>query len=213
MEIFYKTALLIHVVSGFTALGAGMVAMLVKKGQRVHRLSGLVFFYAMLGVAASAISISVSKSNLFLLHIGIFALYQNVSGYRATRNKTIKPNWLDWSMWGIAAINSFFMLYHQTLVLMVFGTISSILVIGDLRIFIRHIQGQEIPKLEWLSQHIGMMMGTYIATSTAFVVVNANSFRPAWLPWLLPTALGVPLIVYFTRKYAPRNKRKTESVN
>lgn len=85
---------------------------------------------------------------------------------------------------------------------MVFGGISAILCIGQIKLFVATIKKQEVSKTLWLRQHIGMMMGTYIATITAFIVVNVNDFKPAWLLWLAPTAILVPLMIYWTKKYA-----------
>jgi hypothetical protein len=51
--------------------------------------------------------------------------------------------------------------------------------------------------------HIGFMGGAYIATVTATVTVNLTVVPPL-VRWLGPTAVGVPLIVYGTRKYTPR---------
>jgi hypothetical protein len=44
------------------------------------------------------------------------------------------------------------------------------------------------------------MMGAYIASLTAFVVVNAPE-RASIIPWVLPAIFLVPLIVKWSRKY------------
>lgn len=212
MELIYKSALVLHIASGFTALLMGLIALISKKGQKLHRRSGMIFFISMLGVSFSALFMSYLKPSVFLFHIGIFALYQNVSGFRATRNKSLRPAILDWAMLIISAVNSAMMISTLNIVLVVFGVISALLVFGELRIYITHLRNREVPKLQWLTQHIGMMIGAYIATSTAFIVVNVSNVNPAWLPWILPTVFGVPLIVYFTRKYVPRKKLKIEPV-
>jgi len=208
MELIYKSALVLHVASGFTALLIGLTILILKKGQKVHKLLGMIFFISMLGVSLSALFVSFLKYNVFLFHIGIFALYQNFSGFRATRNKSLKPAVIDWTMLSISAVNSVMMIYTLNIVLVVFGAISASLVFGELRIYIAHLRNHEVPKLQWLTQHIGMMIGTYIATFTAFVVVNIKNMNPYWLPWILPTVFGVPLIVYFTRKYAPKPAKR-----
>jgi uncharacterized membrane protein len=206
METFINITLGLHVVSGFTALVTGLIAMAAKKGGKAHKLNGLIFFIAMLTVSVSALVVSVQRDNQFLLHIGLFALYQNVSGYRAIKNKSRKPSWLDWGIVAIGAINGAYMVATLNIVLAVFGGISLFLVVGDLNIYIRLARNLEIPKMAWLRQHIGMMMGTYIATSTAFLLVNLRDFQPYWIPWLAPTLLGVPFLLYMSRKHAPRTK-------
>ena len=106
----------------------------------------------------------------------------------------------------MATINGFFMIYTSNMILMIFGGLSSYLAFGDFRIFILTLRNKEISKTRWLLRHIGMMVGAYISTSTAFLVVNITTFNPAWLPWLVPTFLGTPLIFYWTRKYSPKRK-------
>ncbi|MBC7922645.1 MAG: hypothetical protein H7Z75_16310, partial [Ferruginibacter sp.] len=61
-------------------------------------------------------------------------------------------------------------------------------------------------RLDWLRMHIERMGGAYIATVTAFLVVNVR-VEPAFIPWLLPGLLGGFGIRYFVRKYALEKSR------
>jgi uncharacterized membrane protein len=207
----YSISLFLHIASGMTALFTGLVAMTARKGGTIHRRAGLVFFYAMLLVSASALTIAVPKENLFLVFIAIFALYQNLSGYRAIHNKSRVPRWYDWLITAVGGINGILMLLTGNIVLMVFGGISALLASGDVYLYAKVVRGVTIGKKEWLRQHIGMMTGTYIATSTAFLVVNIKEFDPYWVPWLLPTAIGVPFLSYMSRKHAPRRPKVQQS--
>jgi hypothetical protein len=201
MKLFLSIALVVHIVSGFLALGLGLLALLAPKGQRVHRLSGRTFFYLMLSVVVTAVAISTVKLNLFLLLIAGFAFYQNVQGYRSVKNKMLRPMWIDWSVTAVGLITAIAMIATLNIVLLIFGGISLYLVTLDLVAYSTVLRGKQVSKLAWLSRHIGMMMGAYIATVTAFVVVNVQHFEPAWLPWLLPTMVGVPLMRWWDWKY------------
>jgi hypothetical protein len=53
----------------------------------------------------------------------------------------------------------------------------------------------------WLLFHLQRMMGAYIASLTAFAVVNAPDNIGAFI-WVLPAALLVPLIIKWTKKYS-----------
>ena len=207
MEMLFKTSLWIHILSGMTALFCGLLAIAAQKGGLIHRRAGLVFFYAMLAVSISALVMALPKGNLGLVYIGLFAFYQNMAGYRATRNKAMVPKGWDWALAALGGINGVFMVLSFKIVLVVFGSISLMLALGDLRMWWQVTQGKALDKRAWLRQHIGMMMGTYIATTTAFVVVNVQNVQPSWLPWLLPTALGVPYLAWMSRKHAPRAKK------
>lgn len=206
MELFLKIMLIVHITCGFTSLITGGIAMIVKKGGRVHKKAGKIFFYAMLGVSFSAVTIASLKWNTFLLTIGIFAFFQNYSGYRSIKNKSLKPSRLDWVVLAVATVNGLLMIYSMHIVLMVFGGISTSLAIGDFRIFLLTMRNKEIKKQQWLLRHIGYMIGAYIATFTAFLVVNIKHFEPAWLPWLAPTVLFVPVIIYWSGKVSKKTK-------
>jgi len=47
---------------------------------------------------------------------------------------------------------------------------------------------------------MGGMIGSYIAAVSAFSVVNF-SFLPTAIRWLWPSAIGVPLLLYWIQKY------------
>jgi hypothetical protein len=63
-------------------------------------------------------------------------------------------------------------------------------------------------KLHWLLQHMGGMIGSGIASLTAFVVTSAPRLGlgsgSLWL-WLAPTALGVPGLIAWQRLYRRRS--------
>lgn len=212
MEQTLHLMLILHIASGILSLLSGCVSILAPKGKKLHRASGKMFFYGMLGVTVSALIISIAKNNSFLLMIGIFSGYQNLAGYRAIQNKSLEPAWHDWVVIGLSAVNTFFMIYSMNLVLMVFGGISCFQVIGHVRENILLARGKKPGPLSWLRRHIGMMMGAYIAAITAFVVVNAGWFAspyiPQWLPWLLPSAILGPLIGVYIRKYTGKARKQ-----
>lgn len=193
--------LVIHIAAGFLALSTGLIALITRKGGGRHRLSGRGFYYLMLTVAFTAVVISTMKFNLFLLLIAGFAFYQTIQGYRSVKNKSLRPAAIDWLATITGLVTGIIMIWTFNTVLLVFGGICLFLFIGDLRAYNAALRGKELPKLAWLARHIGMMMGAYLATVTAFVVVNVRNVEPEWLPWLAPTAIGVPLMQYWTWKF------------
>ena len=134
MQFFLKTLLVLHIFTGFLALLFGFIAIIVKKGGKVHRLVGKIFFFSMLGVTASALLISLIKKNQFLLFIAIFSFYQNYMGYRALKEKSLEPLPIDWLVLIVGSVNALFMLCSFNIVLMVFGTINLLLVSGNFRV-------------------------------------------------------------------------------
>lgn len=200
MEKIYHILLALHIVSGTSSLVFGFLALLFKKGSPAHKRTGKIFFFSMVGVCLSAWLISGMKGNRFLFSIGIFSFYQLFAGYRSIKNKSLKPVGYEWVLLGIGTLNALQMLGSGKIVLIIFGSISAIQMISEYKIF-RKASTLGMAKNDWLKRHIGMMMGSYIATFTAFLVVNISDFRPGWLLWILPTLVGVPIIVLFTRKF------------
>lgn len=210
METSYKILLCLHIASGFLALLCGTLSVIFKKGGKWHRLFGKIFFYSMLGVCITSVYISLIKDNRFLLFVGIFSFYLNYFGFRAIKDKSLRPGFFDWTVLLIASVNGFFMVYSMNVILMVFGGICFYAIFQNIKTGIMTLQNKPLPQLQWLRRHIGMMMGAFIATATAFLVVNLGSLPkafPAWLGWLSPTFILVPLIFYYSKKYVGKPKK------
>lgn len=206
MEHIAQLLLVLHVSAGFTALITGLLAIVSRKGGRLHNRSGSIFFWCMVTVSLTAVVLSALRGNAFLLHIGLFALYQAHGGWRSIRNKALLPASQDWGMLAIGGINGLWMLSTLNPVLLVFGGISVWLAIQDTHTFVHTARGGSAGPKAWLVRHIGMMMGTYIATTTAFLLTALRSLDLGIIVWLAPTVLGVPFIVYATRRYTGRKK-------
>ena len=198
--MMYTIALIVHVISGGLALTTGLLALVFKKGLNKHKVAGRIYYYSMILVCLSAVFISLLKPQNFLLHIGIFSGYMVYSGYRAIQEKNFQANFFDWIFLVASLVNAVLMLASMNILLMVFGGIGFSLTLGDLRLYIMRIKNKTIPKQQWLVRHIGMMLGGYISTFTAFLVVNFTNVQYPILVWLLPTVIGTPLIIIWTRK-------------
>ncbi len=189
-----------HVAFGFTALGTGVTAIIMKKGSKHHNRSGLLYFYAIMGVVLTSFVIAIVRENQFFFHLSFFVLYLTYSGYRSIQNKSLLPSKLDWAIWLIGGVNGLAMIYTMSAVMIVFGVITMLNVYQDVRLFYTAMKGEKLPKSAWLVRHVGMMMGSYIGTVTAFLVNNFTYGPAPWLLWLLPTAILVPVIFYWTNR-------------
>ena len=200
MNLLYHFFLYSHILFGGTALILGMVAILSKKGLRFHKSAGRIYVIAMCVVVVSAIVLSIIKTNHFLLSIAVFSFYLTYTGYRAIKNKRYIAQWYDWLIIIINSLTSIWMISTLDNVLIVFGSINILMSARDIYVFVKQKEYILSNKTHWIKTHIGRMMGAFIATTTAFIVVNIQ-MTPCWIPWLAPTALGVPIIFYFTNKY------------
>lgn len=222
MESIYNVSLILHIVSGAVGLLTGFVNIFRKKGDKNHKLVGKLFSYSMLTTGFTSLLLSVIHPNYFLFIVGVFTLYLVGTGYRyiyfKMRNNDAKPKSLDYlityTMLITGALFSIFGIWNIIysnffgIVFLMFGGIS----LGFVRADLKNYKGTSNVKNFWLTAHLQRMTGAFIAALTAFLVVNAKYF-PDFIPlaffWMLPTAILVPFIVKWSRKY----KIKTNNVD
>lgn len=218
MEI-YKIILILHVICGFTALIVGLIPMLSKKGSTLHINTGKIYFWAMFGVFLTSSSMFLLKPQklLFLFLIGIFSFYQTLSGARIIRYKDLKTPIASFDkIIAIVVVLSgalmiamgVYALYtnqiSRGIIISVFGTILVTQGILDFRNFtVNHTNRLQRNPKAWLRQHIARMGGSYIATITAFIVVN-NTILPSLMAWLTPSLVGTFFIIYAQKKHRVR---------
>jgi len=218
MEILIRLLLITHVIAGTISLVVAPIAMIVKKGGKQHRLWGKTFFWGMTIVFITGLSLSVITSNLFLFIIGVFTYYFIVSGYRALYRKMIHKSQvipkLDWVIVIIAGLFNLGLLVLGILsllsgsksafpyIMIVFGIIGIRFVYTDIRQFL----SPPLVRHTWLYNHIGGMIGGYIAALSAFSATNLV-FLPTVLRWLWPTLVGVPVIILWIRYYQKQHKK------
>ena len=102
--------------------------------------------------------------------------------------------------------------YYVFIVKTSFGIIGILFGSFGLRTNVKAIQryrnGYKV-KNRWLMIHISGMIGGYIATATAFLV-NVIHFQPAFVLWLTPSVIFVPVIFYTIRKFRKKVKSGTQ---
>jgi hypothetical protein len=115
--------------------------------------------------------------------------------------------WMSFSVFFIyVGIKNTILQHYFGIVLVVFGCLGLFNVYQD----ISHWKGKTTLKNFGLIVHITRMIGSYIATVTAFLVVN-NTFLPNIIAWLLPAVLFAPLQVIWSKKYQVK-KVKSEVI-
>ncbi|WP_276272146.1 DUF2306 domain-containing protein [Haloarcula litorea] len=203
----------LHVLAGFVALLAGLVAFGTEKGGPRHRRAGRTFVYAMAVVSATAVALfALDPTGLrrFLALVAVFSFYFAFSGARTLSRKRPDddPTTTDWVAVGLFGLASAGLLVQAGLwflrgtdfavVMLVFGGLGTVFALGDVRRF----RSEREPGA-WLGDHVVRMGAGYIATVSAVSAVNFL-FLPAALRWLWPTLLGTPLLVVLQRRYERR---------
>jgi len=207
----------LHILAGAIALFVAPVPMLTAKGGRTHRRWGKVYFWAMAVVAATAVALAVWRPVVFLALLAVFSFYNAFSGYRALSRKRPREGQgatrLDWTAALVTLAASAAMVVlgvvrpgpaweRVGVVPVVFGAFGMLLAGLDLSKF----AWPRADRQQWWFDHMGGMLGSYIATVTAFSVVNFT-FLPTAVRWLWPVAIGTPLIAAWITYYKVRFRR------
>lgn len=223
MQNVFQFFLGAHILSGSIALFCGTLIMAMAKGGQLHKNMGKWFFFAMLGVFITSVVLSLLRQNWFLLCIGFFSFYMAAAGYRVLAFKQVQRYAAGPALWdqllgwggmlaGLALLGLaiYFWLGGSSfgLVPLVFGILSFTMALTDYRKFFKQSTG----KGNWVVTHASRMGGAYIATVTAFIVVNFE-MEPAWVLWLLPSAILSPLLSIQIRRFMQPKVSKVPSVS
>lgn len=201
MQQFFLYA---HILFGSLSLLLGALAIFAVKGGKVHIASGKYYALSMLFTCAFSLFVSIPKANYFLVCIAFFSYYGVFMGQRYIHLKKIEYKSAVEKI-GIAAgcISSIAMIatamYFFTrsqigpgIILTVFGSLFLWSIYEDWKTLFKN-QHYAYPKM-WLEMHIKRMSGGYIATVTAFIVVNNRGYFPDLVGWLGPGIIGGVLI-------------------
>jgi hypothetical protein len=203
----FNALLVYHIAGGSIGLLTGSIVMMLKKGDKNHVRLGNIYFYSLLLSAIVSFPMSFLHSNWFLFIVGVFTSYMLLTGKSyLDKRASAAVKVTDWILagtmllfglcfLGIGLLNVFKGVYFG-IVLIVFGGISLSFVLQDWANF----TGRARVKNFWLTTHLQRMIGSYIASATAFIVVN-NHVIPGVIAWLLPTIVLTPLIGIWTKKY------------
>ncbi len=225
-----------HVAVGFLALAVGLVPMLSKKGSRLHNTTGLIYYWSMVLVAISAVGLvlisPLTDGRLFLTGIAVFSFYLCFTGRRSLQQRDEEPvRWYDWGISGLMAATSIAMIgygvYHLSTLLakgqfesigvlfLVFGIFSGSNARYDFKKYLLP-HAAKYGSREWLFVHIERMGGSYIATFTAFALVNIRYIfpdAPAGIyiaTWIMPGLIGGLFIGRAVRFYLAKFKMSVQ---
>ena len=205
----FNILLAFHILGGGIALISGPIAIYARKGGRLHRRAGRTFAASMSAATLIGFPLSLIIGNALLLMISVFTFFLILCGglairRRRARRATVAVDYVAPLLTAAFSIGQFGYglplagRHGQTdITCLFFGVLGLTAVLRE----IRALRG---PATNWLQVHIANMLGAYIATVTAFLVVNLT-FLPQALVFIGPTLVGVPLIILMIRRHAPRS--------
>jgi hypothetical protein len=95
------TMLIIHIAAGCLSIGIGLIAMFAPKRRGRHTISGILYYWLVTAVCASAIVMSIINWSVssYLFYVAIFSYLFALLGYIAYKKK-----WKNWMVSHIAGM-------------------------------------------------------------------------------------------------------------
>jgi len=170
---------------------------------------------------------------VFLFYIALITLASGRHGYRVIETKNDPPainttahRLLAYaSMAGSVITIAYALLFwsRMSIIFLALGPVGLGIGVGMLG----YMRDPGKSRMAWWYEHMGAMLGAGVAFHTAFIVFGAQRLFDyagslgsfAWLPWVLPAAIGIPASVIWTRHYrrkfgdlpAPRSKAEAQA--
>jgi uncharacterized membrane protein len=88
--MYLRVLLTLHISCGVVGFVCAPVALAKAKGGKVHRRFGKIYFWAMAGVAVTALILSVALPVYFLTMVAVFSFYSAFAAYRVPRPSSIQ---------------------------------------------------------------------------------------------------------------------------
>jgi uncharacterized membrane protein len=218
MHTWFPYVRILHIVCGMIALFVAPAAMLTVKGGRAHRRWGKTYFWMMAVVATTAMVMALYRPIVFLALVAIFSFYFAFRGYRSILRKNQGAEVMDWVAALIALAGSLGLvalgihpLAGEFLPAPVVSITFGLLGMGISGIDIRRFVRPPSDRKAWWYSHMGGMLGSYIATVSAFSAVNFH-FLPMVIRWLWPSIIGIPGIFLWIGYYRKKFSRSPSKV-
>jgi len=199
--------LAIHITAGSLAIISGFTSIFAVKGLTLHRRSGAVFLYSMLGLGLSGATIAVIRSQPANIVGGLLAVYMVGTGVLTLRRRNKLSVWVDAVAVAIGIGVGYFSLtiglrvLHSTsgningvppAPLFLFAGVTLLAVLGDLRMMIvRGLQGRHR-----LVRHLWRMSFSLFIASGSFFIGQAKVIpKPVRIWPILITLAFLPLVL------------------
>ncbi len=210
LSVIHKINIAVHVAAGSSALIVGLMALVVKKGQKLHRLTGRLFLILMtIVILTGLIGVFVFGRNTFLLVITVLSGYQAFSGYRVIKAKSNSPKFTDIFVCFLALVSVLYFLYYFRSIGMIWSPIIIYSTVGWLLLMIVYDLGRYFIPTKiygnlWLYEHILKMVSAFTGLLSAF----SGTVFPQYQPYsqFIPSILGTLTAICFMIAVPHRKK-------
>ncbi|BDX04841.1 DUF2306 domain-containing protein [Planctobacterium marinum] len=193
-----------HVILGSLAFVVGGLALIAKKGGRLHKLTGTLFFLLMTLSAVFTLIVATMPFHFStsMFQISVMTLYFLLGGIRSLYFKNPKHHYrLDYTLIGVTASVSLFILFYSKWLYggfqplqTVFGVVAIGFCLVDLWLFSQ----PGLARKRWLVLHLSKMLAGYATAVTGFFV--AQKILGGYFDWFAPTVLTLLTIFYWMLK-------------
>lgn len=221
MELAHDILLWIHIPAGTLSLFLFWIPVATKKGENLHRKSGVWYYYTMWVVVATAFLLCGTNtflgnyvSAIFLGYLSILTAHPLWYSYAILQEKKEwSPSYFKnrrlfcWVMFASAlcmiAGAIYFQFRNQGILMAFFGVLG--LPAGKEALRSLEVAQAKEGRIE---RHIVGIVGSGIAAYTAFFAFGGRALFAKILigelqviPWILPTFIGIGLMKYYKKKY------------
>ncbi|MBH69011.1 MAG: hypothetical protein CMM58_11705 [Rhodospirillaceae bacterium] len=224
---------------GAVACFTGIIGLLARKGSGIHRVVGRIFFISLLGVVGAEIWVNLHANEFTMFLVALLSGYFGISGYRCLYlNRSMgryfvfasRPGVLDkglaqlniiiclalsfWAGINLQDIEGFLKNVSKAFEITTLLTLSLLGLVISYN-DIRRFRAANIVERDWLRRHSIRMIISFVGVG---ILVLENNFVgvPEIVRWLLPVALGIPLMVFWCcriTRWMKNDSRITEFVN
>lgn len=204
----------LHIAGGALALIGGGIALFARKGDTLHRGSGVLFSAAMLLLATSAIPLAVSAEKPTSLMGGVLVIYLVVTSLMTIRRSHRRLDWayivsmlaalsiaIAFAWLGFSGLNSADGTIYglSPLPMFVFGATAFLAALGDLRVLV----AREIRRPCRIARHLWRMCFALLLAAVSFFLGQADvipdPIRYTPLLAIPPLAVIILLIYWMVR--------------
>ena len=215
--------LMLHICAGVLGVLAGAGAMSFRKGSQCHRVTGTVFFVAMLvmGLSASYLGLLKGQSGMG----GLLACYLVTSGWLTARQRNGLTSVFDWVVlvfpmaFGVltlvggieAAISSNGTFNGDSAKLFFWSCVGFFFAARDLRMIVRGLSDTQR-----VVRHLWRMCVSFFVATGSFFLGQQQVFPKAWrgsAVWFIPAFLPLIAMIFWLVRVNSTDVHRTESVS
>ena len=200
-----------HALAGATGIISGGAALFTRKGSRLHRKAGTVFFTAMMTAAATAIWLAYTINNPGFMVGGVLILYLLATGWVTARRRPGQTGLFELGAFLLVATGaaaSFWFWYQSMqdgtafmggIPALIFSIVASLAAAADLSVILRRgLSGkQRLARHLWRT-HVGLFaaVGSFFPGQLQFFPEFIQQVRPTILLFI-PSFLIIGLMLFW----------------